>query len=274
MLFLKGVIIGIGKIIPGVSGSVIAISLGLYEKGIDAINNYTKDIKGNTIFLLTLGSGVGLAIIFMSGIIKSSLALYYLPTMIFFIGLISGGLSLLFREVEGSFNKKNIFIFIIVIVFILMLNFLKNKNDIQVENNLIGYIVYFAIGIIDAGTMIIPGISGTAILILLGCYNLMLELFSSLSNINNVIININFIFSFVMGLLIGILIFVKLINYLFTNHKEATYWAIVALAISSLLSMFITTLSYSYYLSETLISAALFIVGYKISESFSTKLKV
>ena len=98
MLFIKGLIIGIGKIIPGVSGLVIAISFGLYEKGIDAINNYFGNVKENTKFLLVLGSGILLSIILMSNLIKILLNKYYFLTMLLFIGLISGGIPSLFSK--------------------------------------------------------------------------------------------------------------------------------------------------------------------------------
>ena len=85
---LKGIVIGIGKIIPGVSGAVIAISLGVYEKGLEAI---TKINKENIKFLINIGSGIVISIILFSKLILYFMNNYYLPTMLLFIGLIIGG---------------------------------------------------------------------------------------------------------------------------------------------------------------------------------------
>ena len=90
MLFLKGIIIGIGKIIPGVSGSMLAISMGIYQRMIDSINNFFKDIKKNSMFLLKIGIGVLISIVFFSNIILKCLNNYYIITIFFFIGLIIG----------------------------------------------------------------------------------------------------------------------------------------------------------------------------------------
>ena len=93
MLILKGIIIGIGKIIPGVSGSMLAISMGIYQRLIDSINNFFKDTKNNFKFLLKIGIGIIIAIVFFSKLITSCLNKYYLITMFFFIGLIIGSLN-------------------------------------------------------------------------------------------------------------------------------------------------------------------------------------
>ena len=92
MLILKGIIIGIGKIIPGVSGSMLAISMGIYQKLIDSINNFFKYPKENLKFLIKIGIGIIISIIFFSNIILNCLNNYYLVTIFFFIGLIIGSL--------------------------------------------------------------------------------------------------------------------------------------------------------------------------------------
>ena len=92
MLFIKGLIIGIGKIIPGVSGSMLAISMGIYQKLINSINNFFKNVKYNFKFLSQIGIGVLVSIILFSNLILSCLEKNYLITMFLFLGLIIGGL--------------------------------------------------------------------------------------------------------------------------------------------------------------------------------------
>ena len=96
-LIVKGLIIGLGKIIPGVSGGMLAISLGVYEKGLDALSHFFRNVKENTKFLCLLGLGILISVVLMSKLIKFSLDNYYLPTMLLFIGLIAGGLHKLFE---------------------------------------------------------------------------------------------------------------------------------------------------------------------------------
>jgi uncharacterized membrane protein len=91
MLFIKGFIVGIGKIIPGVSGAMLALNFHLYEKLIDSITSFYKKPKENSIFLLTFGLGALISIIFFSNIILFLLINYRFITMMFFLGLITGG---------------------------------------------------------------------------------------------------------------------------------------------------------------------------------------
>ena len=88
-LIFKGFIVGLGKIIPGVSGSLIAVSLGIYEKSIECISHFFKDVRNNLYFLGLIGIGVVLAVILGSKVIILLINNFYLPTMFLFIGLIA-----------------------------------------------------------------------------------------------------------------------------------------------------------------------------------------
>ena len=105
VLFFKGILVGVGKIIPGVSGAIIAILLGIYEEGLKKINSLFKDFKNSLKFLFPIGLGVLTSTFFFSKIIVNSLNKYYLPTMLLFCGLIFGNLS----ENKIIINKNNIF---------------------------------------------------------------------------------------------------------------------------------------------------------------------
>ena len=88
ILFIKGLIIGIGKIIPGVSGAVLAMILKVYDDGINSIVNIFKNPKKNILFLLNIGLGILIGIVLFSNVINYTLKNYYVITMLFFIGLI------------------------------------------------------------------------------------------------------------------------------------------------------------------------------------------
>ena len=178
---------------------------------------------------------------------------------------------LYFRKIKDSYNIKNLLLFFDNNCNNSFCQFLKSPNNINIYYDLNGILLLILIGIVDAATMIIPGISGTAILILMGCYDIMLNLFSNLTNFTEIIKNIKYLIPFVIGLSVGIIIFVKLMDYLFKNYKEETYWGIAGLSISSIISMFITTLYGVYQLKEVFIGILLFILGYIISKTLSTK---
>ena len=111
MLFIKGLIIGIGKIIPGVSGSLIAISLNEYENMVNSINNYFKDIIGNSKYLVKICLGILISIILFSNIIIRLIDHYYIYTMFLFSGFILGSMDDIKKNIKGDY------IFIIILVY-------------------------------------------------------------------------------------------------------------------------------------------------------------
>ena len=213
--FLIGLLIGIGKIIPGVSGSIIAIRFNVYERIINSVLYYFKDIKKNTIFLFSIFSGVLIAIILLSKIILFFYTDYHYITIIIFAILIISGLKDIIKECNNYYLSIASFILSIILIKI---PFTCNIN-------------YFIMGIIESISMIIPGISGTAIFISLGVYEKMLNLF----------INYNFynIIVFLLGFLITSFILLKIVSYLFFKYKKETYSIILGFLFASIILMFI-----------------------------------
>ena len=109
-LFLMGFLIGIGKIIPGVSGAMIAVSFGIYDKLINAVTNFFDDKKNNFKYLLLVGSGILLSIVFFSNIIKYLIDSYCLIIMMLFVGLIVGGTYSFSKNIK--YSLKNILVII------------------------------------------------------------------------------------------------------------------------------------------------------------------
>lgn len=259
---LEGLLIGIGKIIPGVSGSVIAISLGVYEHAINSINHFFDNIKDNFKYLFSLAIGILISIIFCSKIVINLLNNYYVPTILFFIGLIIGGSS----EIIKNSSKKYALLTIISCLIVLMISLITNSKEITFNNYFLEFLTFIFIGFIDAVCMIIPGISGTAILMMLGCYKLLMNVLSNLTNISQIIDNLLIILPFSIGLLIGVVLTIKLVSYLFKNHYTKTYNVIFGFLIASIIYMFKTTLTYKYTLNQVIIGLFLFIIGYKVTK--------
>ncbi|MDD2181083.1 MAG: DUF368 domain-containing protein [Bacilli bacterium] len=270
ILFLKGVIIGIGKIIPGLSGSLIMMILGLYEKGINSICNFFDDVVENTKFLVIIGSGILLSISLMSKLIKIALNNYYFLIMCFFIGLILGGIPSIFKKVKRTYNKSNIILFIICFFIVTSLSFIDNKQSTLVMDTS-NILLLFIIGVIEAATMIIPGISGTAVLMAFGLYNVLLDVFINLSNLSLILYNLKTIIPFTFGIIIGGLFFIKLMNYVLTKYNTKTYWAITAFSVSSVVLMFNKTLENNYPLPEIILGIILLVIGYIGTRLFEIK---
>lgn len=261
-LILKGFIIGIGKIMPGVSGAMLAMSLGIYERAIDSINNFFKEPVKNFKFLISLFIGAFLSITLMSKVIIFLLNNFYLSTMLLFIGLIIGGFPSFIKNME--IKKANFIHYLIMISCFTLVLILEYYNKGNIFNYNSDFKSYFFIGFIDAATMIIPGLCGTAIMMLLGCYDLLLNLMSNISSIGGIIGNINLLVPYGLGILITIILLSKLIGYLFNNKSTYIYFAIFGFALSSVLVLFISTFGNNYSIWEILISIILLILGYFI----------
>jgi len=131
---LKGFIIGIGKIIPGVSGSMLAISMGVYERALKIISDVRKSKLSDFIFLLTLVIGVFIGISLFSKGVKWVLSVCYLPTMLLFVGLILGGTPDVVKEMTCD-TKGGIVKIKYIVVFIFVERLLRKPFDLYVRSN-------------------------------------------------------------------------------------------------------------------------------------------
>ena len=260
---LKGILIGIGKIIPGFSGTVMMISFGLYDKAIDAITNYFNNIKKNTLFLINIGIGILIGIVIFSKIINYFISNYYIYTMSLFIGLILGSIPIIYKE--SLKNKTGYLLIIISFIIMILINNISSNNNYIVKNNYTDLIVFFISGIIEAIGTIIPGISSTALLMIIGVYNIYLNMLSSIFNINILPSILWFFIPFSMGLFISIIIISIIIDYLFKNHKEKTYSIIIGIVNSSSLILILRLFNNYKTINDIIVSFICLATGFYIS---------
>lgn len=258
-LIMKGILIGIAKIIPGVSGSLIAVSLGLYDKAIDSISHLFKNFKYNLYFLGNLGMGVLISIILFSNLILLFLDNFFFLTLALLIGFIIGSFPSFFKSV-GSIKLKDYFVIGLISVLILMLSFFRSENIYEYTPSFFNNIFAFICGFIDAFAMVIPGISGTAIFLIMGCYSFVLNIFSSIYNMFE-LSSILFMF----GVFVGIVMVSKVMSYLLTRHSKITYLGITGFAISSILLLCFDLFSLDISFIELFIGGVLFFIGIRIS---------
>ncbi len=268
ILVAKGFIIGIANIIPGVSGGTLAITLGIYEKLIEAISHFLSNFKENIKFLVPVGLGIILSLLLLSNVIGYSLDHFPVPTVFFFIGLILGGIPMLMKKVKGEYQKaSNLIIFLIMFVAVASFAFLKSgSNVVSFENmDLMKYIMLFVAGVIAAGTMVIPGISGSFMLMLMGYYEPIINTIRSLTHLENIAGNILILFPFGIGVLIGIILVAKIIEYLLKKFEIKTYFAILGFVLASIISILMGLGDTNITVLNTIIGLLFGFIGFVIA---------
>ena len=275
--FLKGIFIGLANIIPGVSGGTIAVILGIFDDLIDTINNFFRDIKKNLGFITPITFGVLFSILFFSSILELCLKKYSLPTNIFFVGLIFGSISIIYKKAIKNGAKKNYFLYTVISILIVILASNFNKDSVTQINNDLSFIFLLKIffgGLLAAIAMIIPGISGSFIMVLLGIYPTVIN---SVANISRCLLNLSdknlliqtgaIIFSLGLGLILGILLISRLISVLLEKFYSETYFCILGLIIGSIYGIFASPMTYQSGINNfmILISVISFFVGAIIS---------
>ena len=269
-LFLKGVFMGIADAMPGISGGTIALLVGIYEELIKSIsglkislfselknngfNSFWKKLNGN--FLLVLSLGIGISLISFVKISAFLLEKYPLFIWSFFLGLIFATIYVIYKMI----NQWSIinFFFLIISIIISMLFSLYNSSFLISETTEISLLYILISGIIASSAMILPGISGSLILVILGVYAYLIK---SLDNLEFIVI-----FTFVLGAIIGLLGFSRILKYLFNNQRDVTYTFMLGLVIGSILTVWFEMESVSTELSKLnlLLSVSLVILGFII----------
>lgn len=260
---IKGIIVGIAKIIPGLSGAVLMISFNLYDKAIEAVTHFFENPKKNFIFLFNLGIGIILGIVLFSKIIHYFITTNYLYTTALFIGLIVGGIPVIGKKVPVT--KCYILLVVVSFFLIFSLSFLGSNSDYVLKNTYVDYIVFFSAGFLEAVGTVIPGISSTALLMLMGVYNHYLVVLGGALNVFYLADTLRFIIPFLLGMMIGIIIISILINYLFRYYSKQTYALILGISIASILMLSKGLLSYFNNIGNILISLVMLIIGYLIT---------
>lgn len=221
--FLKGVVVGIGGIAPGLSGSVMLIILGLYEKMIRAMGTLFKNFKKNITFLIPLVLGFGCGVLIFSKIVDFMLTHYEFQTRYLFLGLVLGTVPLFYKQVKKrGFNKK-FYILIIVFAIVGFSLFSLNKSLFPVITNP-NIFQSALLGVAVAGSSIIPGVDSAVILSALGLYELYV---SSLADLN-----ISILIPAAVGLIVGAGLIAVLMNFLIKKFYTVTFSIIFGLFLS------------------------------------------
>ena len=237
LIFIRGVLMGSADIVPGVSGGTIALITGIYGHLVEAISKirfgFVKpllkgDFNGflNELFeeidfkfFIPLVLGIGIAFLTLAKVVTYCMDAYTAWTYSFFLGLILASAVILFKKID----KINVKHFLFAIIGAVLTFVFVSLNPIAANHSLP---ILFVSGMIAICAMILPGISGSFLLLLLGQYKYMLNALHQL-HFSEIIV-------FVVGALIGILGFSKILNYLLKNYEEFTMAFLIGVMVGSL----------------------------------------
>lgn len=260
--FIKGMLIGIGAVAPGVSGGTLAVIFGLYERITDAIGNVFKNFRENFIFFLPVVLGGGFGVLAFSNILKYLFLNYEVQVKYLFIGLMIGTLPSVFKEANKK-GFRRIYIlpctiaFAVTILFIVMEN---NGIDVFPEagRGLLQLLSYGAV--IGIGT-IVPGISASFVLMYLGAYQIILESVAA--------INLTVLIPVGIGFVVSIVVFANIVSRLFKRFYGYTYYMVLGFVLGSIVAIF-PGIGFNL---RYLVSILLFILGCYVSLRLSNNIK-
>ena len=250
---IKGVFVGIANVIPGVSGGTMAVSFGIYDKLLNAISSLLKSFKKSFFTLLPIILGMAIGVVGFTYIIPWLLANFPFATSCAFTGLIIGGIPAILRSLKDGWQSEekksllvNILVFLILLAVAMAMVFLNGDSESGIALTAsAGMIVkIFFMGIIASATMVIPGVSGSLVLMILGYYfgviNSVKQFVEALRTLNlqGMLNQLFILIPFAIGCVLGIFFISKLISYLLKHFASATFSGILALVASSPISIF------------------------------------
>lgn len=224
----KGIAIGAGAILPGISSGVLCVIFGIYEKLLDGILNFFSDIKKNTKFLFPIIIGVGIGVLFFSNLINYFLFQFPIQTKSIFIGLILASIPSLIKEVNTKTSVKihyflyTLFTFILGIASVILE---KHTSTSSIPSN-ISYIYLIISGFVMSVGIIVPGVSSTIILMIMGVYS------TYLSSVSYLYFPV--LIPMGIGLIVGCIVCMKITKFLLTHYYAQTFYAITGFTLGSI----------------------------------------
>lgn len=231
----RGILMGISDLIPGVSGGTIAFILGIYDRLLESISGFfSREWKKQLGFLVPLGMGIVITLLLFSRFIEFLLENHYEATQFFFMGLILGVLPYIMKqaEVKKNFTARHLVILLVIGTALASMAFIQTDDNVApiTELSLPTFFLLFFSGWIASMAMLLPGISGSFILLLIGVYSTAINALSTL--------NLPIVLAIGAGVMVGFVVSSKAISYLLEHFTYVTYAAIIGLILGSLFVVF------------------------------------
>lgn len=231
--FIKGMVIGVATLVPGVSGGTMAVILGVYDDLIHAIGSFFEDWKKHTLLLMELGLGAVLSLLLFSKLLENALIKFPFTMQFLFMGIIIGGLPVLYKK-SVSAGKRNpsdyLFLMIGFVAVLLLSSEPDTTTAMATTPGLLGILFLFIAGIVLAVALVLPGISGSFMLLTLGLLSITYHAINT--------IDIPFLIPLGLGVVVGTLGTTKLIEKFLQKYPSKTYMLIMGFVVGSLISVF------------------------------------
>lgn len=231
---IMGILLGAGAILPGISSGVLCVIFGIYDKLVDSILGFFNDIKKNLTFLFPILFGVGIGVIIFGNVLKKLFYEHPIPTQFAFIGLILGCVPNLFKIANSKKGFRLHYLLYTGISFIITLLLLMlESNWISSNTNTntsLSSLFLVLSGFIMSAGVIIPGVSSTVLLMILGTYETYLNAVS--------MVDLSILVPMGIGLIFGGLVFLKLTQYVMHHYFAQTYYTIIGFVLGSLLVLY------------------------------------
>ena len=230
--FLKGMIIGGTMLVPGVSGGSMAMILGIYSRLVSSVSSFTKDKKGNFLFLVIFSLGGGTGMLLFARPLLSLIERYPMPMLYFFLGAVAGGVPLIFREAKIKFFSWRIFLYAGLGLILVMAFSLLPEGGLQSEMNagILSFCLLLLAGFLAATALVLPGISVSYVLLLLGLYDETMRAISQLY--------LPFLVPLGLGLILGIVLTTRILERAMERHPQFTYLLILGFVLGSMCQVF------------------------------------
>lgn len=274
---VKGLAIGVSFIIPGVSGGTMAVILGIYDKIINAINNLVKKFVASIKILLPIALGAALAILICWYPFKLAFEHIMLVMVSLFAGFIIGGMPGIIDEVRNVKIKP---IYIVVASIAIILSVALGILSVLMELNIQSlydsrpwwlYIIIVLVGIIASFALVMPGISGSMILMVLGFYTPTLNLIDNFLSWTNIGPSLSILACLALGVVLGVILASKVMAFLLSKFRVGTFYAIIGIIIGSLIAIYYNFEISEYYIRvgfrwwEILLSVLALLAGVAVS---------
>ncbi len=283
---LKGIVIGIANIVPGVSGGTMMVAMGIYDKLIHCITHLFSEFKKSVMFVLPIAIGMVVAIAASSFVLSEMFEKIPIQTNLLFVGLILGGLPAILKKVKGSGKKgkdsrpKVGHIITLVLFFALVVGLAAMGESEGAAADLsfgfVNVLKLLGVGVIASATMVIPGVSGSMILMLMGFYQPVLDaiknFFTALAalDMDGILAGMGILVPFGIGIVIGIFAIAKLVEIIFEKFPMYAYYAIIGLIVASPFAIYLMGsfpgLTVVSAITGILAFVAGFFVAYKLGE--------
>ncbi len=230
-ILYKGMLIGSTMLIPGVSGGSMAIILGIYDRLVAAVSSFTRNIRGNAVFLLQFAIGAGLGMFLLAKPILVLWEMYPKAMGFFFMGAVAGGVPAIYKEAGVEKIKWRYAAYVLIGFLIAAGMSLPGVDAVTTAGSgQLSALYLFVAGIIAAVALVLPGISVSFLLLFMGLYNDLMRAVSEM--------DLSFLLPMGLGILLGVVLVTKALETAMKKYPRVTYLMILGFVAGSLLEVF------------------------------------